>query len=112
MSVAQTSTPTSSPTTSSQTTRSVRGAGVGRPAVRSAALALVSAATALAFGRVFRDGGFAPLLLVAALVPHFVGFVGRTAPELVVAVRVRRAVRGDVQPRSVPVSGLGFSSHN
>ncbi len=77
MSVAPTSAPTSSPTTSSQTTRSTRGAGVGRPAVRSAALALVSAATALAFGRVFRDGGFAPLLLVAALVPHFVGFVGR-----------------------------------
>ena len=56
---------------------STRGTGAERPAVRSAALALVSAATALAFGRVFRDGGFVPLLLVAALMPHLVGFVGR-----------------------------------
>ena len=61
----------------SATQTATRGTGVERPAVRSAALALVSAATALAFGRVFRDGGFVPLLLVAALVPHLVGFVGR-----------------------------------
>ena len=73
------STTTSTPSTpsTSPSASATRRAGVERPAVRSAALALVSAATALAFSRVFRDGGFAPLLLVAALVPHLVGFVGR-----------------------------------
>jgi transglutaminase-like putative cysteine protease len=45
--------------------------------VRSAALALVSIATALAFGRVFADGGFVGPLVVAAIVPHAVGCVGR-----------------------------------
>ena len=40
-------------------------------------LALVSVAAALAFGRVFADGGFVGLLLVAAVVPHVVGWVGR-----------------------------------
>jgi len=50
---------------------------VSSPALRSAALALVSIAAALAFGRVFADGGFVGLLLVAAIVPHLVGWVGR-----------------------------------
>ena len=50
---------------------------VSSPAVRSAALALVSIAAALAFGRVFADGGFAGPLIVAAVVPHAVGWVGR-----------------------------------
>jgi transglutaminase-like putative cysteine protease len=48
------------------------------PAVRSASIALVSVAAALSFGRVFSDGGFVGLLLVAALVPHAVGWIGRT----------------------------------
>ncbi len=51
--------------------------GVGHPLVRSASLALVSLATAFAFARVFSDGGFALTLLVAALLPHTVGAVGR-----------------------------------
>ncbi len=50
---------------------------IEHPAVRVGALALVSAATALAFGRVFSNGGFIPELLVAALVPHAVGLAAR-----------------------------------
>src|SRR5690349_12256849 len=50
---------------------------VSSPAVRAASIALVSVAAALAFGRVFADGGFVGLLLVAAIVPHAVGWVGR-----------------------------------
>ncbi len=50
---------------------------VSSPVVRSAALALVSIAAALAFGRVFADGGFVGPLLVAAVVPHAIGCVGR-----------------------------------
>jgi hypothetical protein len=45
--------------------------------VRAASLALVSIAAALAFGRVFADGGFVGPLLVAATVPHALGWVGR-----------------------------------
>lgn len=51
--------------------------GVESPAVRAGALALVSAATALGFSRVFSDGSFVPLLLMAAVLPHLVGLVGR-----------------------------------
>ena len=50
---------------------------VGHPAVQSGALALVTVATALAFGGVFRDRGFVPLLVVAAIIPHAIGFLGR-----------------------------------
>jgi transglutaminase-like putative cysteine protease len=50
---------------------------VSSPAVRAAAIGLVSVAAALAFGRVFADGGFVGLLLVAAIVPHVAGWVGR-----------------------------------
>jgi transglutaminase-like putative cysteine protease len=50
---------------------------VSSPVIRSAALALVSVAAALAFGRVFADGGFVGPLVVAALVPHAVGLLGR-----------------------------------
>lgn len=48
-----------------------------RAAPAAAALALVSAATALAFSRIFTTAGFVPTLLVAALVPHAVGFLSR-----------------------------------
>lgn len=41
--------------------------------LRAGALGLVSAATALGFGRVFGDSGFVPLLLLAALLPHAIG---------------------------------------
>jgi transglutaminase-like putative cysteine protease len=51
---------------------------VSSPVIRSAALALVSVAAALAFGRVFADGEFVGPLVVAALVPHAVGLLGRT----------------------------------
>lgn len=51
--------------------------GVESPVVRAGALALVSAATALGFARVFSNGGFVPLLLMAAVLPHLVGLVGR-----------------------------------
>ncbi len=54
-----------------------RAGTIEHPAVRVGALALVSAATALAFGRVFSDGGFIPALLVAAIVPHVVGLAAR-----------------------------------
>ncbi len=50
---------------------------IEHPVVRVGALALVSAATALAFGRVFSNGGFILELLVAALVPHGIGLVAR-----------------------------------
>ncbi len=49
----------------------------GRHAVPAAALALVSLATALAFSRVFNAAGFVPALVVAAVLPHAVGFFGR-----------------------------------
>lgn len=51
---------------------------VTSPWVQSGALALVSAAAALAFSRVFADAGFAGPLLLAVLVPHGVGLLGRT----------------------------------
>ncbi len=51
---------------------------VTSPWVQSGALALVSAAAALAFSRVFGDATFAGPLLLAVLVPHGVGLVGRT----------------------------------
>ena len=56
-----------------------RGRGARDDSARGAvaALALVSVAAALAFGRVFADGGFVGPLLVAAIVPHAVGWVGR-----------------------------------
>ncbi len=50
---------------------------VGHLAVQSGALALVTVATALAFGRVFRDRGFVPMLVTAAIIPHAIGFLGR-----------------------------------
>ncbi|MBK5287970.1 MAG: DUF3488 domain-containing protein [Acidimicrobiia bacterium] len=50
---------------------------VRRHAVPAAALALVSVATALAFSRVFSAAGFVPALVVAAVLPHAVGFAGR-----------------------------------
>jgi transglutaminase-like putative cysteine protease len=50
---------------------------VTSPVVRAAALALVSLAAALAFARVFADGGFVGALFVAAVVPHAVGLLGR-----------------------------------
>ena len=53
------------------------GTRIENPALPVAALALVSGATALAFGRIFSDGGFVPMVLAAALVPHGVGFIGR-----------------------------------
>lgn len=49
----------------------------GRHAVPAAALAMVSLATALAFSRVFSTAGFVPTLVVAAVLPHAVGFFGR-----------------------------------
>ncbi len=44
---------------------------------RAGALGLVSVATALGFGRIFSDAGFVGPLLVASVVPHFVGGVAR-----------------------------------
>jgi transglutaminase-like putative cysteine protease len=41
------------------------------------ALAFLSCAAALSFGRVFADGSFAPPVLAVALVPHAVGLLGR-----------------------------------
>ena len=63
------------PTTGSL--RVSRRIGVGHPVIRSAALALVSVATAFAFGRVFADGRFVPVLLGAAVIPHAIGAVAR-----------------------------------
>jgi transglutaminase-like putative cysteine protease len=41
------------------------------------ALAFLSCAAALSFGRVFADGSFAPAVIAVALIPHAVGLVGR-----------------------------------
>lgn len=51
--------------------------GVGHPVVQHGAVALVSLATALTLGRVFEDGRFLGPVVLAAIVPHGVGLLGR-----------------------------------
>ncbi len=88
---------------------------VRHSAVQSGALALVTVATALAFGRVFRDRGFVPMLLAAAIIPHAVGFLGRvrgwstrratTLGALAAALVLTWVVAGETTAYGLPLPG-------
>ena len=55
------------------------------------ALAFLSCAAALSFGRVFADGSFAPAVIAVALIPHAIGLIGRRrrwSPVATVALSV------------------------